>query len=169
MELVKLNPQQAEPAKRGRGRPRKNATAVAKPAAAAKKTAKAVAISKSVSPSRAFMCCVTLVFLVISITHLADGVGLLTECPAWQDWAIAIGIDLMLCADEWMMIACEMPKDARIAAEAMCGLIVLWSSYLNALAFSRGHIDLDHLTPIGMGVSIPIVVALSAYAMSRSK
>lgn len=121
------------------------------------------------SPARAFICCVTLVFLVISLTHLADGIILLTDCPQWQGWAMAIGIDLMLIAAEYLMLTCEMPNDARRAAEMLCILVVLWSSYLNALAFTHGVIDIAHAIPIGLGISTPICVALAAYAMSRAK
>src|SRR5262245_21291406 len=39
---------------------------------------------------------VGVVLTILSLSHLAHGIGLVTSAPVWESWAIAVGVDLGL-------------------------------------------------------------------------
>jgi hypothetical protein len=75
----------------------------------------------------------------LSLHHLATGIGLLTGCPTWESWAMAIGIDLGFITLEMLMITAVTEavrrKIARHANPAIIGTL-LGSAGMNALAFA---------------------------------
>jgi hypothetical protein len=141
------------------------------PRKATSKRAKSVAaqLKKAMTPSRVFMAVVAAIALMVSLTDLSEGVDLLAGVPAWKGWCMAIVFDLFIVADEYLLLTAEMEKDARYAAEALMGIVIMWSMYLNAVAFSHNHFDIEHITQIAMGISLPLCIALAAYAAARCK
>lgn len=122
-----------------------------------------------VQPARIAMACVVLIGLAVSLTDLSDGIALLAGVTAWKAIALALTFDMFVIADEYLMLTCELPKDGKLAAEGLLGLVSLWSAYLNALAFSGGHYDMDHLVQISMGISLTGMIVLATFAAARAK
>jgi hypothetical protein len=151
--------------------PRTPAKQASPPARKDAKPAAAPAPAKpQVKPGRAAMAGVALVALVVSLTHLSNGVITLAETSVWEGWAMAIVFDLFLVADEYLMLTCEFTdKTGKLAAEALLALVVVWSMYLNAVAFSHNHFDFEHGVQIGWGITLPLAIMLAVYAASRSK
>lgn len=115
------------------------------------------------------MAIVALVGLAVSLTDLSEGIELLAGVTTWKSIALAITFDMFVIADEYLMLTCELPKDAKYASEGLLVLVSTWSAYLNALAFSGGHFDLDHITQVGMGFSLTAMIAIATYAAAKAK
>jgi hypothetical protein len=109
--------------------------------------------------------------LLVSLTHVADGVTALTGCTVAEAWAMAIGIDAMLISVLYAMLSAA--DDVRHAihrpALALEGLTLVASAYLNALADSHGHFDVEHLPAILFGLFVPAAVALGSAILARLK
>jgi hypothetical protein len=143
----------------------------AKTTATRKRKSKTVkTIKKAMKPSKIMLAATTLALLAVSLFHLAEGVQLLTECPTWQAWALAIGIDLMFCASEYAIIT--EGNDApsiRHWGEGLTAMTVAMSAGLNAMAFSHNHIDWDHSAAAGFGIFIPTAVYITTQMLGRMK
>jgi hypothetical protein len=107
---------------------------------------------------------VTLVTL--SLNHLAHGIDLVTGAPAWEAWAMAVGIDLGFVALEASQLAAmgeKLPKQiARWARPAILGTVI-GSAGMNAFAFAA------HTTTVWMtsaAVTLGTIPAL-VYALMR--
>jgi sterol desaturase/sphingolipid hydroxylase (fatty acid hydroxylase superfamily) len=79
----------------------------------------------------------TLAFLALSLTHLADGIAYLAHCSEWQAIALAVGIDCMFCERRSDYLNADQETKARIRADAwaMTFITITASSALNGLAF----------------------------------
>lgn len=127
-------------------------------------------VSERPQPSRISVALVSLIALIVSLTHLSNGVIALADTPWWEGWAMAIVFDLFLVTTEWMLLTVTFTdRTGKIAAESILVMVVGWSMYLNALAFSHGHFDIDHLAPIGWGISLPYLILASVFAATRCK
>lgn len=112
---------------------------------------------------------VTLVLVGLSLSHLAEGVQLVTGCDHWPAWAMAIGIDLAFVALEVAIILSPEELRASVgtyASPAIKGTLIL-SAIMNALAFAShatGNLALPGLAlpmiypAIILGVSIPTLI-----------
>lgn len=126
-------------------------------------------VTRRVKPAAVFLCAVTIALLAISLTHLADGMIMLTDCPAWQGWAMAIGVDAMLIAVEFALLTADDTSRMHIqhAAHGLMAMTLCMSAYLNALAFSHGNWDMAHCAAIVVGCFVPLAVAVSSYIMAK--
>jgi hypothetical protein len=123
-----------------------------------------------VKTARIGMAAVALIALGVSLTHLSKGVISIADTSEVEGWAMAIVFDLFLVADEYLMLTCEFTdRTGKMAAETLLGLVVVWSMYLNAAAFSHNHFDLEHSVQLGWGVTLPLAILLAVYAAARSK
>jgi hypothetical protein len=127
------------------------------------------AIKQTFTPARVFVFAVTLFALAVSLTHLSEGVVLIADCPTWQGWAIAIAIDAMLIANEYALLVATNRAEIAQPAHALMGLCAVWSMYLNAMGFTHGHIDLTQADGIGLGVFLPLAIALATFVGARVK
>jgi hypothetical protein len=111
---------------------------------------------------------VLLVLLGLSLTHLANGVRIVTGCQPWEATAMAIGLDLLVVALECAMVTTAGTKAykpvARFANPALIAAF-LWSAGLNAFAFSAASAVL-WMTVVAatLGASIPALT----YAGTRA-
>jgi hypothetical protein len=128
-------------------------------------------VKKAFTPARIGILGVTLFGLAVSLTHLSEGVMLIADCPAWEGWAIALTIDAMLIAVEYAMLVstAEARKGVEKPAHALMLLCITWSMYLNALGFTHGHLDYAHADGIGLGVFVPLAIALATLVGTRLK
>lgn len=144
-----------------------------KPRAASKKSASVSPTTSgliSVKPSRYSVAGVAFVALLVSLKHLCVGVIDIADVPWYEGTAMAIVFDCFLVATEWMLLTCEFTdRWGKAAAESIMVLVVVWSMYLNAMAFSHGHFDFDHLVQIGWGFSLPYLILASVFAATRCK
>jgi hypothetical protein len=128
-------------------------------------TAKIGKALQKTSTEKYAMAATTIALLAVSLVHLADGVQLLTDCPAWQAWAMSIGIDAMFVAVEWSALK----QGADTYATSLTAATLMMSAYLNALAFCHGHYDVDHAAAIGFGVFIPFAIFLATNRLAKLK
>ena len=153
--------------------PRKAAKKAAAPAVdvpAVPAPAPATSALSKVKTARIGMAAVALIALGVSLTHLSKGVISIADTSEVEGWAMAIVFDLFLVADEYLMLTCEFTdRTGKMPAETLLGLVVVWSMYLNAAAFSHNHFDLEHSVQLGWGVTLPLAILLAVYAAARSK
>ena len=102
----------------------------------------------------------------LSLAHLAHGVEIITHSPAWQSWAMAVGIDIGFIATELATITVtdKLRKAiSRFAKPAILGKLAT-SAAMNAFAFAK---DVDGIVmttaAIALGVAIPALI----YALTR--
>jgi hypothetical protein len=122
---------------------------------------------------------VTLVLVGLSLSHLADGVRIVTGCDHAPAWAMAIGIDLAFVALEVAILLSPEELRASVgtyASPAIKGTLIL-SALMNALAFAShatGTLALPGLAPslalpmiypaIVLGIAIPTLI----YALTKT-
>jgi hypothetical protein len=118
---------------------------------------------------------VNLVLIGLSLSHLAEGVQLVTRCDGGPAWAMAIGIDLAFVVLKIALLLT--PEELRAAVSkyaspAIQGTLAL-SAIMNALAFAShatGTLELPGLAPslalpmlypaMVLGVAIPTLIYL---------
>jgi hypothetical protein len=104
---------------------------------------------------------------VVSLTHIAGGVQLITHdaVPAWQAWGVAVGLDINYIAMEMagLVTATQVVRDklhrlTRWGIPAVMG----FSMALNALEFTRSVTNAYELAAgVAMGVILPALVFLT--------
>jgi hypothetical protein len=111
----------------------------------------------------------TIGLMAVSLTHLSDGVTQLTAIPAWQGWAMAVGIDCMLIAVALALLTAtvDVKKDIATVAHAMEAGALGMSAYLNSLAFTGGAFDLAHATQILFGCFVPAAISGATSILAR--
>ena len=102
----------------------------------------------------------------LSLSHLAHGVEIVTHAPAWEAWAMAVGIDLGFVALELSQLTCSAKVAKQIGKFAKPAIIgtLAGSAIMNALAFA-GQAD-----NVGMqvaGVAIGVAIPCLIYALTR--
>jgi hypothetical protein len=106
---------------------------------------------------------------------LASGIRLVTNCPPWEAWSLAIGIDIAFIAMEVAALAAATERVRReIGAWTRTGIVatLLLSAALNALAFAAQASGLLVYAAALLGVFVPaLVFALSriAFALAASR
>ena len=100
----------------------------------------------------------TLLFL--SLSHLADGIRLVTRCASWEAISLAVGIDVGLVIAEAALLVAGARAFAAIQryAMAMIGGTLVVSAALNALAFANGAEGWMLSASIAFGIFIPVAV-----------
>jgi hypothetical protein len=110
---------------------------------------------------------VGLVLTALSLSHLAQGIELVTRAPAWESWLMAIGIDLGFLALEIGQLCAATPsvraEIARFTAPAIVGTLVT-SAAMNAMAFGAQADGWMVYPAVGLGLAIPALI----YALSRT-
>jgi hypothetical protein len=100
------------------------------------------------------------VLLFLSLTHLAEGIQLVTRCAHWQAVSVAVGVDAgLIFAEAALLVACAKAYAAirRYAWAMVIGTLVV-SAALNALAFAHEATGWMFWASIGFGVFIPAAV-----------
>ena len=109
---------------------------------------------------------VGVVLTVLSLSHLAHGIALVTSAPLWEAWAMAVGVDLGFIALEIAQLCAVTPvvrkEIARYTVPAIVGTLVA-SAIMNALAFGAQATGWMLYPAVGLGVAIPALI----YALSR--
>jgi hypothetical protein len=100
------------------------------------------------------------VLLALSLTHLAEGVALVTRCASWQAFSVAIGIDAgLVFAEVALLVACAKAYAAiRSFAWVMIVGTLCVSAALNSLSFAHEATGWMFFASIGFGVFIPAAV-----------
>lgn len=142
-------------------------------------TTKTTTTKRTLTPSRkalkvakqnfwaAVACCtVAIVLTGLSLTDLANGFQIVTKCPGWQAWSLAIGIDCGFISFETalMVAPTKAIRDRRStwATPAVIGLMT-GSALFNAVAFSANADGYYVYVAWGLGVAIPAVI----FAMTK--
>jgi hypothetical protein len=109
---------------------------------------------------------VAVILTVLSLSHLAHGVQLLTSCPVWESWSMAAGLDLAFVGCEIALLASATDR-VRKEIAGYCRLAIggtmLVSAGLNGLAFGAVATGWFLYPAIGLGVSVPGLI----YLLSR--
>lgn len=103
----------------------------------------------------------------LSLSHLAHGIEIVTVSPAWEAWAMAVGIDLGFVALELSQLTAATEKVqkqiSKFTRPAIVGTLV-GSAAMNAFAFASGTSNIYiQGVAAGFGVAIPLLV----YALTR--
>lgn len=109
------------------------------------------------SIAAAAILCVCAVLIGLSLSHLAEGVQIVTGCGTAAAWSMAIGIDLAFVALEFAMLVSPddiRPAVSRHASPAIQGTLAL-SAAMNAFAFAS-HAQGVMVLP-GISFSLPWV------------
>jgi hypothetical protein len=109
--------------------------------------------------------------LLVSLTHVSQGVTALTGCTVAEAWAMSVGIDAMLCSVLYALLSADDATRHAIHVPAIALEVqtLVASAYLNSLADSGGHWDLEHAPAICFGCFIPAAVALGSAILARLK
>jgi hypothetical protein len=118
---------------------------------------------------------VAFALLGLSLAHLASGVQLITQAPAWESWALAIGLDIGFISAEAALLCAATAsvhrEVTRFATPTIIGTI-LASAAMNALAFASQASGWYVYPAAALGTAIPAMVfALSriAFALSATR
>jgi hypothetical protein len=100
------------------------------------------------------------VLLFLSLTHLAEGVRLVTRCAQWEAVSVAVGIDAgLIFAEAALLVACAKAYAAiRAYAWTMVVGTLVVSAALNVLAFAHEAMGWMFYASIGFGIFIPAAV-----------
>ncbi len=102
----------------------------------------------------------------LSLSHLAHGISLVTHAPAWEGWAVAVGVDLGFVALELSQLAATEKARASVATLSKSVIMgtVAGSMVMNAAAFaSQAEGYVMQGAAVAAGVAIPLLV----YALTR--
>jgi len=104
--------------------------------------------------------------VILSLSHLARGIEIVTNGPVWEGWLLAIGFDLGYTCMELAQINAATEKVSRaITRFTHPGVIatLIGSAIMNAFAFADGADGYMKFAAIIMGLSIPVLI----YALTR--
>lgn len=109
---------------------------------------------------------VAVVLTGLSLSHLAHGIALVTNAPAIEAWAMAIGIDLGFVALELAQLCAARPAVRReieqFTKPAIIGTLAA-SALMNGMAFGYAAQGYMIYFAAALGVTIPALI----YALSR--
>ena len=115
---------------------------------------------------------VAFVLTGLSLSHLAHGIALVTNAPALEAWAMAIGIDLGFVALELAQLCAATAANLRsvetFSRPAIVGTLIV-SAVMNAFAFGSAAEGSMIYAAAALGVAIPaLIFALSRVAFGLS-
>ena len=107
-----------------------------------------------------------LVLTALSLSHLSHGVVIVTGVPAWEAWAMAIGIDLSFVGLEVAQL-CAVTEHmrrtiGRYTRPAIIGTLI-GSAMMNAFAFGNGATGYWIIPAVALGIAIPGLI----YVLTR--
>jgi hypothetical protein len=106
--------------------------------------------------------------MAVSLTHLSDGVMQLTAIPAWQSWAMAIGIDCMLISVALAQLTADPDQEGyRRGRPRDGGGHTGHVGRPHALAFTGGAFDAAHWAQIAFGCFVPAAISGATYILAR--
>jgi hypothetical protein len=108
-----------------------------------------------------------IVLTSLSLSHLASGIAIVTHSPAWQGWALAVGIDCGFILMELACITTVADKVRKVveryARPAIAGTLA-GSAVMNAFAFASDASTLQmQIAGSVMGCAIPALI----YCLTR--
>lgn len=108
---------------------------------------------------------VALTLTGLSLTHLAHGISIVTTAPAWESWAMAVGVDLGFVALEFAQLTVGERLRRTIGRWARPTIVgtLAGSAILNAFAFGAAASGLLIGPAIALGVAIPALI----YSLTR--
>jgi hypothetical protein len=109
---------------------------------------------------------VAIVLTGLSLSHLAHGIALVTNAPAIEAWAMAVGIDLGFIALELGQLCAATPAVRREVEQftrpAIIGTLAA-SALMNGMAFGYAAQGNMVYFAAALGIAIPAMI----YALSR--
>lgn len=102
----------------------------------------------------------------LSLSHLAHGISIVTGAPAWEAWAMAVGIDIAMIGTEMTMLTTATDKVRGAIRRWANGVVVgtlSGSAVMNAFAFAGAAVGWMIGPAIVMGLAIPALI----YALTR--
>lgn len=137
-----------------------NIAAQKSPRATRTKTRKRKSVRSSTALAASGILSVGLVLVGLSLSHLAEGVELVTGSGATASWSMAIGIDLGFVALEFAMLVSPAdlrPAVGRFAGPAIIGTLAV-SAAMNAFAFASHAQGLMIYPAIALGCAVPALI-----------
>lgn len=109
---------------------------------------------------------VALTLTALSLTHLADGISMVTHASCIQAWSMAVGIDLGFIALEVAQMSASTPtvqKQINRWAKPAVIITIAVSAIMNAFAFGGQATGSFVYAAWGLGVAIPALI----YVLTR--
>lgn len=107
----------------------------------------------------------------LSLSHLAHGIALMTSCPTWESWAMAIGIDCGFITLELLLVTSVTEavrrKISKHAKPAIIGTLG-GSALMNALAFAFQTTGYMVYPAAVLGMVIPALIYLITRAATTA-
>jgi hypothetical protein len=107
----------------------------------------------------------------LSLSHLAHGIALMTGCPGWESWAMAVGIDLGFITLELLMVTAVTEavrrRVGKHARPAILGTLA-GSAGMNALAFASQAAGYMVYPAAALGLVIPALIYLTTRAATTA-
>lgn len=142
--------------------------APAKHARATQRINKAVRRQTTVATSAGL---VATTLTALSLSHLAHGIELMTACPAWEAWAMAVGIDCGFITLELLLVTAVTEavrrRITRHARPAIVGTLG-GSALMNALAFAFQTEGYMIYPAAVLGLVIPALIYLITRAATTA-
>lgn len=107
-----------------------------------------------------------MVLTALSLSHLSHGVVIVTGVPAWEAWAMAVGIDLSFVALECAQLCAATEAVRRAVARYARPSIIATlagSAAMNAFAFGSRAAGWWIVPAVGLGLAIPALI----YVLTR--
>ncbi len=96
-----------------------------------------------------------------SLLHIARGMVLMTEVDAWQDWAMAVGIEAAYIVAELAVVLAATDRTRRQVvrwAGPFTAVAMAVSALLNALAFAEHFTGWAKAVPVLIGIMMPVAI-----------
>ena len=107
------------------------------------------------------ICLVAFALVALSLSHLAQGIVIVTNAPSWEGWLMAIGVDLGFVALELSTMMAATPTVRRTveayAKPAIIGTVVA-SAAMNAFCFAWQAEGWLVYPAVAVGLAIPALV-----------
>ena len=104
---------------------------------------------------------VAVVLTGLSLDHLATGIEIVTNVSGWQNWAMAIAIDLGFITLELAQLSATTDKVSKVISRftkpAIAGTMI-GSAFMNAFAFSAQASGYMVGPAIVLGLAIPAMI-----------
>jgi hypothetical protein len=105
---------------------------------------------------------VAVILTFLSLTHLAEGIELITHAPVWQCWALGIVIDVGFIVTKLATLCFsneKLAKTNKLYADFIIWFTLSFSAGMNAFVFSAGAENLIfRIAACAFGFGIPAMI-----------
>ena len=119
-----------------------------------------LALTRQQTISALVLGAVAVVLTALSLTHLANGIAIVTQAPTWECWALGIGIDKGFVALELAKVMGRERTRNQVSGLLNTAIVgtLTGSAVLNAFAFGAAATGLMQIPAVALGLAIPALI-----------